>query len=105
MAANKHEHDGHEQRLPDLSRPEERFEHRDVNVWAVYKFGIALAFLCLLSTGLLYGLYRYFVAREGGALSHDMVNVDARRLPPVPRLQSAPIGDLQDMRAAENQIL
>jgi hypothetical protein len=105
MAANKHEHDGHEQRLPDLSKPEERFEHRDVDVWSVYKFGIALAFLCVLSIGLLYGLYRYFVSREGGPMPQDLVNVDARRLPPMPRLQPAPIGDLKDMRAAEQQIL
>jgi len=105
MAGNSHEQNGHDQRPPDLSRPEERFEHRDVNAWAVYKFGIALAFLCILSLGLLYGLYRYFVSREGGPMSHDQVNVDARRLPPMPRLQSAPITDLQDMRAAENQIL
>jgi hypothetical protein len=105
MAENKHEHNGHEQRVPDLSRPEERFEHRDVNVWSVYKFGIALAFLCILSVGLLYGLYRYFVSREGGPMARDQVNVDARRLPPMPRLQSAPISDLKDMRAAEEQIL
>jgi hypothetical protein len=105
MAENKREHNGHEQRVPDLSRPEERFEHRDVNVWSVYKFGIGLAFLCILSVGLLYGLYRYFVSREGGPMARDQVNVDARRLPPMPRLQSAPISDLKDMRAAEEQIL
>jgi len=105
MAANRHEHNGHDERLPDLSRPEERFEHRDVDVWSVYKFGIALAFLCIISLGLLYGLYRYFVNREGGPMARDEVNVDARRLPPMPRLQSAPITDLKDMRAAEEQIL
>ena len=82
MAANKHEHNGHDERLPDLSRPEERFEHRDVNVWSVYKFGIALAFLCIMSLGLLYGLYRYFVNREGGPMARDQVNVDARRMMP-----------------------
>jgi hypothetical protein len=105
MAANKHEHNGEDQRPPDLSRPEERYEHRDVDAWSVYKFGIALAFLCIISLGLLYGLYRYFVNREGGPMTHDQVNVDARRLPPMPRLQSAPITDLMDMRAAEDQIL
>ena len=105
MAANRHEHNGHEERVPDLSRPEERFEHRDVNAWAVYKFGIALAFLCIISLVLLYGLYRYFVSREGGPMAQDQVNVDARRLPPMPRLQPAPITDLKDMRAAEDQIL
>jgi hypothetical protein len=64
-----------------------------------------LAVLCVVSIGLLFGLYRYFVSREGGALKPSQVNVDARALPPLPRLQSAPIGDLRDMRAAEDQIL
>src|SRR5215472_16594451 len=98
MAANRHEH--HDERPPDLSRPEERFEHRDVNVWSVYKFGVALAFLCIISLGLLYGLYHYFVNREGGPMTADQLNVDARRLPPMPRLQAAPISDLKDMHAA-----
>src|SRR3954469_19374460 len=105
MAGNRHEQNGHDQRPPDLSRPENRHEHRDVNAWAVYKFGIALAFLCVLSITLLYGLYMFFVNREGGPMAHDARNVDARRLPPMPRLQPAPIQDLKDMRAAEDQIL
>ena len=74
-------------------------------VWAIYKFGIALAFLCVFAFGLLYGLYQYFLSREGGALSKAQVNVDARQLPPMPRLQSAPISDLKDMRAAEDKLL
>ncbi len=97
--------DPEDNRPPDLSVPENRHEHRDVNVWAVYKFGIALAALCVVAVALLYGLYTYLVNREGGPLSHDQVNVDARSLPPAPRLQPAPIADLKDMRAAEDQIL
>jgi hypothetical protein len=105
MAGNSHEQNRQDQPLPDLSRPENRHERADVDAWAVYKFGIALAFLCILSMGLLFGLYRYFVNREGGPMAHDQINVDARRLPPMPRLQAAPITDLKDMRAAEEQIL
>lgn len=108
MAGNKH-HDPNrhpdDYRIPDLSIPENRHEHRDVNVWAVYKFGIALTVLCVVAVALLYGLYGYFVSREGGALPHDQVNVDARRLPPLPRLQPAPIQDLKDMRAAEDKLV
>jgi hypothetical protein len=104
MAVNKDDIQGRG-KTPDLSRPEERFEHRDINAWAVYKFGIALALLCVLASALLFGLYRYFLARQGGPMPKEMVNVDARRLPPMPRLQSAPISDLKDMRAAEDQIL
>ena len=87
MAGNRHDHHGarhdgpEEYHIPDLSIPENRHEHRDVNVWAVYKFGIALAVLCLLATALLVGLYRYFLNREGGAVAHDQTNVDARSLP------------------------
>jgi hypothetical protein len=105
MAANRHDHDVPNPPRPDLSQPANRFEHRDVNVWAVYKFGIALSLLCVLSVGLLFGLYRYFLSREGGAVPKEQVNVDARELPPLPRLQSAPIQDLKDMRAAEDKIL
>jgi hypothetical protein len=104
MAGNRH-HDHDDYRIPDVSRPENRHEHRDVNLWAVYKFGIALTTLCVVALGLLYGLYVFFVQREGGPLPADQLNVDARRLPPVPRLQPAPIQDLHDMRAAEDQIL
>jgi hypothetical protein len=104
MAANRHEDNGNDV-APDLRRPDERFEHRDIDPSAIYKFGIALAFLCLISVTLLFGLYRYFIAREGGPMPKDQVNVDARHLPPMPRLQSAPITDLKDMRAAEDQIL
>lgn len=105
MAENRHDHAHEPEPAPDLSRPENRFEHRDVNVWAVYKFGIALSVLCVMSLGLLFGLYRYFLNREGGALPMGHENVDARQLPPMPRLQSAPIQDLKDMRAAEDKIL
>jgi hypothetical protein len=104
MAGNNHEPEKPAE-MPDLSKPENRFEHRDVNVWAVYQFGIALSILCIISFGLLFGLYRYFLSREGGPLPPGHENVDARELPPLPRLQSAPIQDLMDMRAAEDKIL
>jgi hypothetical protein len=104
MAGSRdHRHD--EFPIPDLSIPENRHEHRDVNVWAVYKFGIALAVLCVTAVALLYGMYKYLLNREGGPMAHDGTNVDARSLPPMPRLQPAPIADMKDMRAAEDKIL
>jgi hypothetical protein len=103
MAGSRDRHD--EYPIPDLSRPENRHEHRDVNVWAVYKFGIGLAVLCVLASALLFGVYKYFLSREGGPLARDQVNVDARNLPPAPRLQPAPILDMKDMLAAEDLIL
>jgi hypothetical protein len=97
--------DPHEYPVPDLSRPENRHEHRDVNVWAVYKFGIGLALLCVLACALLFGVYKYFLSREGGPLAQEQLKVDARNLPPAPRLQPAPIADIKDMMAAEDRIL
>ena len=67
------------------------------------RFGIALVFLCILSLGLLFGLFKYFESSVGGSLPD--LNVDARRLPPQPQLQKTPIQDLQQMRAAEDQLL
>src|SRR4051795_6400679 len=103
MAGSRHDHHD-EYPIPDQSLPENRHEHRDVNVWAVYKFGIALTILCIVSVVLLYGLYHFFVNREGGPVAKTD-RTDARALPPLPRLQSAPITDLKEMRAAEDKIL
>lgn len=104
MAGSRHDHQD-DYRIPDLNLPENRHEHRDVNVWAVYKFGIALAVLCVVACGLLYGLYTFFLNREGGALGRGKADIDARTLPPNPRLQSKPITDLKEIREAEDKIL
>ena len=103
--ADKHEREDHEIQLPDLSRPEQRHEHSDIDVWAVGKFAVALAFLCVLSFAFLFGLFKFFQSETGGPVANGGVNVDARRLPPEPRLQSTPITDLKEMRAAEDKIL
>jgi len=107
MAANRH--DRHDEELPirrpDPNDPDTLFEHRDVNVWAVGKFGIALVLLCILSIGLLVGIFKFFAGRVGGPRPAEELNVDARRLPPLPRLQEKPILDLEQMRSAEDQLL
>ncbi len=102
MAVNRHD-DHDEVRLPELERPGLRHETSDVNVWAIGKFGLALAVVCVLSLGLLFGMFKYFQSDFGGP-ARDM-NVDARKLPPQPQLQKTPMLDLQAMRAAEDQIL
>jgi hypothetical protein len=91
--------DGNNHVLP----PEARHEHADVNIWAVGRFGIALAVLCVVSLGLLAGLFSYFRSQVGGAL--PVTRIDARTKPPAPTLQERPVADLMEMRAAEDQIL
>ena len=76
-------------------------EEKDVNVWAVGKFGIALAALCIAALLLLFGLLRYFQSRENPAGEATAVSGP----PPEPRLQESPVHDLKQMRDAEDQIL
>ena len=107
MAGNRHDphSEEHEVRQPDPNNPETLYEHRDVNTWAVGKFGIGLTLFTIAAIGLLIGVFKFFEAQEGGPRPAGELNVDARRLPPQPRLQQAPILDLQQMRAAEDQLL
>ena len=106
MAENKHDHASQEVPPPDLDRPEARHEHKDVDAWAVGKFGIALALLCGVALLILAGLFKFFQAREAGVQERPTaIHADARRLPPEPRLQVSPVLDLKAIRAAEDQIL
>ena len=105
MADKEHEREEHDIQLPDLARPEAQHEVSDINVWAVGKFAIALGILCILSMAVLFGLFKYFLSVTGGPVARETVNVDARTLPPEPRLQQAPITDLKEMRAAEDKLL
>jgi hypothetical protein len=84
-------------------RPEERHEHADVNVWAVGRFAIALAVLCVVAMGLLFGLFRYFSSQHGGPVPET--RIDARHKPPAPYLQEKPVTDLKEMRTAEDHLL
>jgi hypothetical protein len=89
----------------DLEHNQPGYEVRDVNAWAVGRFGIALVLLCICAVALLFGLFHYFESTFGGPLPNTGVNIDARSLPPAPTLQRTPVLDLQRFRAAEDQVL
>ena len=86
--------------LPERE-PGLRHETRDVDVWAIARFGIGLALLCILSLAGLFGLYHYFESRYGGRV--------AVTVPPGPesgpRLEVTPVLDLARERAADDKIL
>jgi hypothetical protein len=106
MAENRHPGPG--QRIgPDLSNPENRFEHRDVSFMALTKFAIGLVITTIFCAGLVLGLFQYLLKREGGVPASRIESPaqDARQLPPEPRLEVSPDTDLQEMRAAEDQVL
>jgi len=107
MAENKHHEPDRPVGLPDLSNPENRFEHRDVSFKALSKFAIGLVITAIFSAGLVLGIFQYMLHREGGVPASRIESPaqDARQLPPEPRLEETPMSDLQEMRAAEDQIL
>ncbi len=105
MAENKH--DSHIPETPDHELPTGKFEERDVNVWAVGKFGIGLALLCVVCLALVLGFFKFFESQTGGARPRatETIGVDASKLPPLPRLEVTPILDLHAMQAAEDSVL
>jgi hypothetical protein len=88
--------------MDENNHPQIRHETSDVHVWAVGKFGIALALLCISSLGLLFGLFRYFQVRENTA---GVKQIDPVRTFPQPQLQKTPALDLKIIRDAEDQML
>jgi uncharacterized membrane protein len=114
MAENEHERQVHRHEhgssqapgRPDLSIPENRHEHRDVNVFALGKFAIGLIIVTIFCIGLVAGVFQYLLHREGGIPISRMEAPaqDARQLPPEPRLEETPALDLQQMRSAEQKL-
>jgi hypothetical protein len=80
-------------------------EERDVNVWAVGKFGIALALLCIAALALLLGVFRFFEKEIAGPAAPPRELGMQDGSPLEPRLQETPLQDLKQIRAVEDQIL
>jgi hypothetical protein len=107
MAGNRHGQSAEPGAPVDLSRPEERHERTDADVWALVKFAISLLALCLATFVVAFGLFRYFEGRYGGVLprASQSMALDARHLPPSPQLEVTEAADLAAQRTAERQIL
>jgi len=103
MAGNRSDGGGpHEPpESPAVEPPDERqlgYETRDVNEWAVGRFGIVLLLLCIFSLALLAGFFKYLE-------NHIPLATGERPIPPQPRLEVTPLIDLKAMREAEDKIL
>ena len=77
-------------------------ETSDVNVWAVGKFMVGLAVVCLISLTLLLGLVKFFQSEQADP---QAVKVDPVKLFPQPQLQRTPAVDLRAVRAEEDKLL
>jgi len=95
--------------LPDLSNPEMRHEHRDVNIWAVGKVGIALILTTIASLLLIFGVFRYFEVRENAAQipPASTTTLNPNNLPPEPNLMfnEHEATNQQDFRAEEDKLV
>lgn len=96
-----------EHRIPTHEPPHGNVGHevRDVNAWAIGRFGIGLVLLCIFAIALLFGLFRYFESTFGGPTPEANLNEDARTLPPSPTLETNEPRDLQRFHEAEDQVL
>jgi hypothetical protein len=81
-----------------------RHETSDVNVSSVLGFGAGLLVSGLVISLLVWGLFLYFseqAARRGSTVA----GLTKQTLPPPPRLQTNPRGDLLELREAEDRVL
>ncbi|HUP02961.1 MAG TPA: hypothetical protein VMU19_03150 [Bryobacteraceae bacterium] len=98
MAGNSHNRQ-------DAPMPGATHEERDINVMAVSGLALFLVVLCVGSTILLIGLFKYFTARENARQVPVEHAVEMPGTIPQPKLQVHEHDDLLKFRAEEDQIL
>jgi len=88
-------------RFPEHDLPEDpatRFESNDINATAVFFTGIGVLIVMWLVVVLMMPLFSHFKSERGiGPVATEF----PARLPPEPRVQPNPRGDLQEFRARE----
>jgi hypothetical protein len=83
-------------------------EESDVNIRAIFGFGIGLFLVGAIVHVAIYLLFLYFSNSQETAnivRQYPLAAGQENRLPPEPRLQTNPRQDLQDLRAQEEQLL
>jgi hypothetical protein len=82
-------------------------EESDVDFRSILMFGAGLLLTCLAVSFVVWVLFQHFEAREARQHAPDfpLATTEEHRLPPEPRLQTDPRGDLQALRDAEQQTL
>jgi hypothetical protein len=91
-----------------VDNPEVRHEESDVNIRGILMFAAGLIVVAFVVHVAMWGLYRFFDARENhrqGVAEYPLAAQQEQRLPPEPRLQTNPREDMQKLRDGEEQIL
>jgi hypothetical protein len=80
-------------------------EHTDANVWLIVQFAIWLTASALLTHGLMWGMFEFFVKHRNDtapAAEFPLAAQQERRLPAGPRLQAIPANEIFEFRQREN---
>ena len=82
-------------------------EASDVDVNAVFTFGVGLVVTVVVVAAIVFGLFKAFDRREtrGEVVEYPLAVGQGDRLPPEPRLQTNPREDLHDLRVKEEELL
>src|SRR5207244_11082356 len=82
---------------PRVDSPDVRHEESDVNIRAIFGFGIGLAVAGIVISFVVWLLFQYFEARESRKVTPEfpLAAQQENRLPPEPRLQTNPRADLR----------
>jgi hypothetical protein len=87
--------------------PAVEHEESDVNIRAIFGFGLGLLAVGVVVHVLVWLLFLSLAAGEQVQTppQYPLAVADSERLPPEPRLQTSPRQDLIDLRAQEQQLL
>ena len=88
---------------PD-ENPAVSYERSDLDIFAVTKFGIGLAFATMIAAFMMWGLFEYFIKHQDSAMEQLPPSVIESRkgmLPPEPRLQSMGNPEAPDISAGD----
>ena len=83
-------------------------EHTDANVWLIVQFAIWLTASALLTHGLMWGMFAWFVDNRNDtapAAEFPLAAQQERRLPAGPRLQPIPANEIFEFRQREDATL
>jgi hypothetical protein len=89
------------------NNPQVDHEESDVNVGAIFRYGIGLAVIALVVHVFLWWLQSFYTTRTERAqtVTYPMAAGQQDRMPPGPRLQDNPQQDLRDLRARQQSML
>jgi hypothetical protein len=82
-------------------------ESTDVNLRPVVISGIGLIIILIIAALAMFGLFDILQVQEARTSppANPLAAAEGQRLPPLPRLQTHPIKDLQELRKTEQEIL